>query len=112
MLTRANIAYNLHKTPHLQKVGYTDQEVIYHFSSELYRAKFEARLTENRATINQSLSNRFGVVIHSDLMADVRLYASIEKRGFLITVDGVKIECQEHITLDGLRATIKTSDGR
>lgn len=103
MLTRANVCYNLRMTPYTVRVLYGEQEVIYHFSSELYKIKFNARMGENRRAINHSLSNRFSFTVKSDIIADLRLYSSIEKRGYLISVDGEQIECQENITLDGMR---------
>lgn len=107
MLTRAKIAYNLYKTPHKQTVEYEGQKVIYYFSSDLYRIKFMARLGENRLGIMNSLSKRFGFTIKSDLIADLRLYSSIEKRGFLISVDGEYIECQNAMVLDGLKMIVE-----
>lgn len=108
MLSRSNIAYNLHTSPHFVEVVYDNQTVIYHFSSELYTYKFRDRLTENREEINRSLSNRFGVNIHSDIIADLRLYKAIEKRGYLISVNGEQFECQNNITLDGLKLITKS----
>ncbi len=102
-LTRANVAYNLHTSPHLVEVEYGGHKVTYHFSSELYTHKFRERVESNREDISTSLSKRFGIIINFELIADLRLYKSIEKRGYLISVDGDKIECQEHIILDGLR---------
>lgn len=101
MLSRNNIAYNLYKTPHLLAVGYEDQNVIYHFSSELYMNKFVQRLDENRDSIKKSLSGRFGFSINCDSIADLRLYSSIEKRGFLISVNGEYVECLNNIILSG-----------
>jgi len=103
MLTRANISYNLYTTPHKQTVEYNGQKVIFYFSSELYRIKFNERMGEHRKMITDSLSNRFGFTIKSDLIADLRLYSSIEKRGFLISVDGEYKECQNVMVLDGLK---------
>lgn len=108
MLTRANIAYNLYKSPHLLEMEYEGQKVIYHFSSELYKVKFEARKEAHRENITESLTNRFGFTIKSDLIADLRLYSSIEKRGYLISVDGEYQECQNDIILDGLKMTVKS----
>ena len=102
-LTRANVAYNLHISPHFVEVEYGEQKVTYHFSSELYTHKFREKLTSNREEIATSLAKRFGITINSDLISDLRLYKTIEKRGYLISVDGDKIECQENITLDGLK---------
>lgn len=104
-LTRANISYNLHTSPHFVEVEYGEQKVTYHFSSELYTNKFRDRMKEHREEINKSLSKRFGCIFRSDIIADLRLYKSIEKRGYLISVDGEKIECQENIILDGLKLT-------
>ena len=107
MLTRANISYNLHTSPHSVAVVYQDQTVTFHFSSELYTIKFKERLNTHREEIAASLTNRFGVNVYPDILADLRLYKTIEKRGYLISIDGENIECQENIILDGLRMTAK-----
>lgn len=108
MLSRNNIAYDLEQTPHLLKVLYQGQEVVYHFSSELYVQKFRSRLEANRKTIEGSLFNRFGFNINIDLIADLRLYNSIEKRGFLIHINGEKAKCLRSIILDGARVIVKS----
>lgn len=102
MLSRGKIAYNLHKTPYKTDVVYDGQLITFYFSSELYRVKFESRQDSHRKTIEESLSKRFGFTIKSNLIADLRLYSSIEKRGYLISIDGEFIECQNTIILDGL----------
>lgn len=107
MLTRAKIAYNLYKTPYVLERVYEGQIIKYHFSSELYKDKFESRTKENRYNLDLSLWNRFGFIINSALIADLRLYSSIEKRGYLISVNGEYVECQNDITLDGLKMTLK-----
>ena len=88
-------------------ITYGDEDITFVFSSELYKSKFAARLQENRESINKSLSNRFGVNIICDKIADLRLYQSIEKRGFLIYKGLVKFECLNDITLNGLKLTSK-----
>lgn len=103
MLTRAKIAYNLHISPHILEMDYAGQKVIYHFSSELYKVKFLSKCTEHRESIKDSLSKRFGCIVKVDILADLRLYSTIEKRGFLITVDGDEYECQNDIILDGMK---------
>lgn len=108
MLTRAKISYNLYKTPYTLERVYEGQRITYHFSSELYREKFESRTKENRYSLDLSLCNRFGFLINSALIADLRLYSSIEKRGYLISVNGEYVECQNNITLDGLKMTLKS----
>lgn len=100
-LTRSNVAHDLNISPHIFEVMYKDFSLFYYFSSDLYKGKFAERLMENRGKINESLSNRFGVEIEFDVLADLRLYTTIEKRGFLIVKDGEKIECLDKLKLSG-----------
>lgn len=106
-LTRAGVSYNLHKSPHLLEMDYQEAKVIFHFSSQTYRIKFLSRLGENRESINTSLSNRFGFNVKADILADLKLYSTIEKRGFLISINGEFAECQNDIILDGMIMTLQ-----
>lgn len=101
MLTRSKVAYNLGISPHKYTLKYANDDVTYVFSSDLYKRKFSERLIDNRATINLSLTNRFGYNCCLDLLCDLKLYSSIEKRGFLVIVNNEEIICQENITLGG-----------
>lgn len=110
-MSRRKIAYDLKISPYkLTSVFQNDKtSLTFVFSSEKYREKFENQCGEHRKKINQSLSNRFGLSIDSSILADIRLYATIEKRGFLIYGnDGDKFECPEDITLSGLKPTKKS----
>lgn len=100
-LTRSNVAYDLNISPHEMNVTYPDEVLTFVFSSDLYRQKFNEKLNDNRKKINDSLSNRFGFTIENNKLADLKLYTTIEKRGFLIYKGQDKIECQDSITLDG-----------
>ena len=100
-LTRNNVAYNLNESPHRLEVPYDQQSLIYVFSSEFYKTNFYNRFLDNREKISESLSKRFGFRVQNDLLSDLKLYSSIEKRGFLIIKGEDKIVCQENITLDG-----------
>lgn len=106
-LTRSNIAYDFNISPHQVTVVYDNQEVKYIFSSDLYRRKFLEKITENRLKINQSLSNRFGFETYLELLCDLKLYSTIEKRGFLLYVNGDKIDCPDNITLSGNNLIMK-----
>lgn len=66
------------------------------------------KLAGNRANINISLTNRFGFTIVNDILSDLKLYTTIEKRGFLIYKGQVKVECLNNIILDGSQLTIKS----
>ena len=82
-LSRGGVSFDFENTPFKKKVNYASNNyIIYCFSSQLYLRKFEERLKENREKINGSLSNRFGFEIQNDVLCDIKLYSSIEKRGF------------------------------
>ena len=100
-LTRGGIAYNLEVSPYKYEVEYPDEMITFIFSSEVYRRKFIEKYDKNRDVINNSLSNRFGFSVKTNKLADLKLYTSIEKRGFLIYKGKVKIECLNEIILIG-----------
>ena len=106
-LTKSNIAYDLNISPHELTVEYNSCNVKYVFSSELYRTKFLEKFNDNREKINTSLSNRFDINIQCPMLADLKLYKTIEKRGFLIFKDGEKIECQSEVVLGGVITTTR-----
>lgn len=107
-LTRSNIAYDLNISPHKHEVEYEGYSVIYYFSSNLYLRNFKTRMQQNRKAINDSLSKRFNFAFKSDVLADMKLYITIEKRGFLIEKNSEKIECLKDIILDGNSLTVKS----
>lgn len=110
-LTFRGIAYDFNISPYNLEIDYFNNRIditkvernsiTYIFSSEYYRKKFAERLQENRIKISESLSKRFGYKIKCDLLADLKLYTTIEKRGFLILANGEKVDCLENIILDG-----------
>ena len=106
-LTRNNIAHDLNISPHRFVQRYSNDYVTYVFSSEFYREKFRRECREHSEKVNNSLSNRFGFSIRAELVADLKLYSAIEKRGFLIYYNEDKVECLNDITLDGLMLTQK-----
>ena len=103
-LTRNNVAYNLNESPYRLEVPYDDHMILtYVFSSDFYKTNFYNRFPENRGKISESLSRRFGFLVQNDVLCDLKLYSSIEKRGFLIIKGEEKIVCQEDIILDGAK---------
>lgn len=102
MLTRNGIAYNLSLSPYKLTIKYDKNDYItFKFSSQLYKDNFQNKLKVNRNNINNSLSKRFGFSILNEKLSDLKLYSSIEKRGFLIeTKEGI-YECLNIIKLDG-----------
>ena len=108
-LTRSQIAYDLTVSPHRETIPYEGTEITYVFSSDLYRRKFLQKLEQNRETIEESLSKRFGFRVVPGVIADLRLYRTTEKRGFLLVKDGVSIECENKVVLDGVSLTLTSS---
>jgi len=107
-LTRSNVAYDLNISPHNYTVPYEGYNVKYVFSSVLYKSKFIEKLNKNRDDISMSLSNRFNLSFTCDILADLKLYTTIEKRGFLLYVNEEKIDCLNTITLNGNSLTMRT----
>lgn len=104
-LTRSNIAYDLSISPHRTLVSYGDQSLEYVFSSDLYKRKFLEKQEDHRKQIDRSLTKRFGFTVKHPVLADVKLYSTIEKRGFLLVKNGVEVQCQEKLVLDGAKVT-------
>lgn len=100
-LTRSNVAHNLHYSPHHTNIKYGDEEVMYVFSSKFNLERFKERIESNRDVINASLTKRFRFNIVNNVLCDLRLYISIEKRGFLVKTNKDVFECPDSITLDG-----------
>lgn len=101
-LTRYGVAYDLETSPFEYTVNYTEiRYLTFKFSSQLYLDKFKEKLEDNRNKINDSLSNRFGFTIINDVLADIKLYSSIEKRGFLIK-GKEDYKCLNNIILNGV----------
>ena len=106
-LTRSGVAYDFKISPHKLVVEYGEEEIEYVFSSELYKTKFQEKMEDNRYKINDSLSKRFGFSIVNNKLCDIKLYTTIEKRGFLINHNKESIEWLSSITLDGSNLTTK-----
>jgi hypothetical protein len=107
LLSRKGVAYDLENTPYVYKVGYGKDVYEYKFSSKLYLEKFMNRSFDYRKQVNESLTNRFGFTIENNLLADIKLYSTIEKRGFLIANQNRRFHCLNNIVLDGQNQTIK-----
>lgn len=101
-LTRNGIAYNLHISPHKLVKVYNGLEVVYVFSSKTYIPKFDRRSEEARKRITESLTKRFGVMVDNDVLSDLIAYSKLERRGFLIIINGEEHTCLNSIKLSGV----------
>lgn len=107
-LTRSKIAYDLSISPHRLTVTYGENPLTFVFSSALYKTKFLEKMGDHREQISESLSKRFGVKVNQPLVADFRLYTTIEKRGFLLIQDGVECKWPDKVVLDGERVILQS----
>lgn len=102
-LTRNGVCYDLLKSPFKVEIEYQNKKVLtFKFSSQTNIDRFNKRLEQNRKYINNSLSKRFKFEIVNNLIADIKLYSSIESKGFLLISNGVLIECLENLRLNGV----------
>ena len=102
MLSRSGIANDLKVSPYKQEIVYSGVDSLtFVFSSRLYKKKFNERLEENRIKVNEMLSKRVGFEVQNNKLCDIKLYTTIEKRGFLIQ-DKERYECLSTIRLDGI----------
>lgn len=106
-LTRGGVAYDLEKSPFNYLIEYNGEVYEYKFSSKYNLDNFMQKSFDNRKQINESLTKRFGFAIENNLLADVKLYSKIEKRGFLIANQDRSFRCLNNIKLDGLSLIIK-----
>lgn len=101
MLTYRGICYNLELSPYEVIINYGDDEIVYKFSSEMYKTKFLERIEEEREDIKNSLSKRFGLSFEVDVVSDLRLYSKIEKRGFYVKNKLEVFNCLNNIKFVG-----------
>lgn len=107
-ISRRGIVYDLTVSNYFVCLDYEVTTIKYVFSSTKYATKFIEQYNDNRKKINESLSNRFGFKIENDMLSDLVLYSKIEKRGFLLNINGDSVQCLEHIILDGKNLIIKS----
>lgn len=107
MLTRAGVCYDLTKTPYEVIIRYSTNELKFKFSSEYNLNNFNSKLEENRDRLTESFTKRFGFSVSNDLLADLKLYEKIEKRGFLIESKEGLIKCIQDISLLGMEMILR-----
>ena len=82
----------------LKESEYTvsDSEIVFFFSSKLYRDKFLSDYEEHRETFLSKMHRLTGEIpLNMTTLADITLYRRIEKRGFRALMRGVDITWQD-----------------
>lgn len=109
MKTARGIYHNLQDSDYIVEL----QNIRFYFSSKTYRDKFAERLFDEIERFNTALNmvykNTFDLA--GDVLAMVRLYNRIEKRGFYIEIDGNEISCLENLAFDVMPIYKKRYDG-
>jgi hypothetical protein len=76
------------------------QDIKFYFSSRFYMGNFKKALEKNEIDIfnkraNNLYKNKFRLKM--DKLALIRLYESIERRGFRIEIEGNEVDCLERV---------------
>lgn len=86
--TRSGIYHNLKES----KYTISNGEIVYYFSSEFYLNKFLKEYQDHRVIFFAKMAK---IVVENplnvDMLADISLYMTIEKRGFRVLLKGVEI---------------------
>jgi hypothetical protein len=84
---------------------------VFYFSSNYYRRNFidtwEEEIKRFNAAASKIYKDKFD--LEMDVLAMIRLYALIEKRGFYLTIDGEEITCPEDLRYVLVLTTKKNS---
>ncbi len=97
MMTRESekIYWRLEDSPYVQAVG----ERVFKFSSKKNLDTFIRNLAYEIDQFNERLNRMYKFCYNIDFedLAIVRYYMKVEKRGFYLEVNGVKISCLEDV---------------
>ena len=98
-MTSYGIVYDLKISPYREyRNGF-----IFYFSSPSHREKFMKEVRKREDWLNDSLSRRFKIEMHVNVLADIQLYRQIETRGFYIINElGEEFGESWQIRLDGM----------
>ena len=89
--TRRGIYHNLKESEYTV----SNSEIVFFFSSQVYKEKFLREYRENRETFrNRLIKTGKDIPINLDIIADITLYETVEKRGFRACVGGVDTSCE------------------
>lgn len=104
-MTSSGVERDLNVTPYVSVINYygdNKHSIAYAFSSKATQTKFEEEIYANREFINYSLHSRFRIKFHvGDDLCDLNLYRKLERRGFLIKLDGDEITWLGQVEYNG-----------
>lgn len=101
-MTKSGVERDLRRSPYTTNIMYGKKNVTFCFSSATCKMRFDEAIETNRKEISESLTARFKIKFHvADEFCDVTLYRKIERRGFLICMEGVEIKWLGELTYNG-----------
>jgi hypothetical protein len=87
--TKRGIYHNLRES----KYTISNSEVVFFFSSELYRSKFMDGYMKYRETFEQKIEKVVDETpLNMGMLADITFYRMIEKRGFFVRLNRLRID--------------------
>jgi hypothetical protein len=90
--TLRGVYHNLRES----KYTISNSEVVFFFSSPPYLDKFMRDYQTHRVEFNRKIDKIVNdTPLNMDVLADINLYETYEKRGFYVTLKGVEISCDE-----------------
>lgn len=103
-----DVIHNLTESPYIHTVnvgGGINSELIFVFSKDYNRYKFQHCLPEYIQEINRRIQHKYGLTINCDILAYFNLYKKIEKNKFLMRIDGKWIDDFRdiNITVEGVK---------
>lgn len=102
-MSKRGICYTLSESPYF--VQYFDVKLF--FSSKAYIEKFNETFEAICERLQYEMLRRFGMVCDMSLIALLKAYKQVEKRGFYITVGGEPVTCQDQLLLCGTKLHVK-----
>jgi hypothetical protein len=97
-MSKKGIFYDLSESTYTLRID----NITYCFSSITYMNKFNLRYLKHREELAQKLTARYGINLHFNVLSDILLYRTIEKRGcYLLDYKGDRI-CPESQILHGM----------
>lgn len=98
-MTKNGIFNNINDSTYKIILNYSDKQITYYFTSMVYMKKFKESLEMKYKEWNDRLSRyvsfNFDYSLH--FFSDMQNYITIEKRGFLIEFNGVKLNSLKDI---------------
>lgn len=95
MITRNGIYNNINDSTYTVCID----NIVYYFSSQLYKRKFLERYKKERDILNLKLSKKYKMTIEANILSDLFLYSHIEKRGFKVETNEEVHQCLQNINL-------------